>query len=105
MKVTIGNKKFIDNKYTYVVSYHIDFRGLYEFANSIDDIDEDERHYVEFPFKAMASQFVLLTNEMVEKANSEQEMCNVIFFAKIIKTPIEESECFTNKFPYEFNWN
>lgn len=105
MKVTINNKKFIDNKYTYVVCYYIDFGGNYEFANSIEDIEEDDRCYVEFPFKALASQFLLLTDEMVTKANNDNKGANVVFYAKLTKTPIEQSECFTNKFPYEFYLN
>ncbi len=80
MKVTINNKKFIDNKYTYVVCYYIDFGGQYEFANSIEDIDEDDRCYVEFPFKAMASQFLLLTDEMVK---NHGELNTYIFLDKV----------------------
>jgi len=105
MKVTIGNKKFIDSKYTYVVCYYIDFKGQYQFADSIEDIEEFDRCYVEFPFKAMASQFLLLTDEMVTKANNDNEGANIILFAKLSKNPIEQSESFTNKFPYEFHLN
>lgn len=99
--IKVGDKLWIDSRYTYIVCYYYDENNT---IYSIDNIKSELCNYIEFPYFSDAKEYIELCIEIAQSDDCLNNSKGKFLF-QIIENPIKLSTRYTNELPLEFNYN
>lgn len=94
--IHIGDKVFIDSRYTYFVAYFYDESRTLSSLTQVSDSESIK--YWEFPDLATAQEYIGLCMDFLNTSDGR-----MLF--QIVERPIKESKKYTNELPIQLIYN